>query len=339
MHDASEAGPTADPVADPPVTVVVAVLTYRRNDALAALLPLLVEQCRQLDTDGATASSVLIIDNDADRGAEPIVARVGPPARYVHEEVPGIAAGRARAVEEAAQADLLVFIDDDEVPSAGWLRGLWTAWLSFERPAGVVGRVTPTFYGTSDPWIDAGEFFVRPQRTTGSLVRAASSANLLLDLDVLRRRGLTFDRRLGLAGGEDTMLTRQLTEAGERLVWCHEAQVIDVIPASRMRRRWVLKRAFSHGAVESRVSLRLAAGNRIPLRARLLLDGAGRLISGAAMTAAGTVLRRLPWQARGARLVCRGAGLVVGATGRSVVEYSRDDEGGGPGSGGQVSSR
>ena len=316
-------GPTG-----PELVLVLAVLTYRRNDALAALLPLLVDQCSELTrsssgSPSAIASSVLVVDNDADRGAEPVAADAGPLVRYVHEPVAGIAAGRARALAEAAAADLIVFIDDDELPAPGWLGALVAAWHRYGRPAGVVGRVTPTYGGTSDPWIDAGGFFVRPRRTTGTPVAAASSANLLLDLRVLRRLGIGFDRRLGLAGGEDTMLTRQLTEAGERLVWCHEAEVIDVIPASRMNRRWVLNRAFSHGAVESRVSLALAGGRRPVLRARLLVKGIARALAGSLTAVAGTVLRRVHWQARGYRLACRGAGMVTGATGRVVDEYRR----------------
>ena len=313
--------------------VVVGVLTYRRNDSLAALLPSLVEQCRQLDAIEPTTSSVLVVDNDAERGAEPVVAAAGPLVRFVHEPVAGIAAGRARAVEEAGSqgpaggpdgsADLLVFIDDDEVPADGWLANLVAAWERYDHPAGVVGRVSPTYHGTSDPWIDAGGFFVRPRRVTGTLVAAASSANLLLDLRVLGRLGLGFDRRLGLAGGEDTMLTRQLTGAGERLVWCHEAEVVDIIPEARMSRRWVLNRAYSHGAVESRVSLALAGRRRPVVRARLVLQGAGRAVAGAAMAGAGTVLSRVGWQARGARLACRGAGIVVGAADRVVAEYRR----------------
>ena len=36
------------------------------------------------------------------------------------------------------------------------------------------------------------------------------------------------DATLGLRGGEDTQLTQTLTRAGERLLWCNKAEVIDV---------------------------------------------------------------------------------------------------------------
>src|SRR3954451_9272382 len=178
-------GPPSPP-SDPPTRVVVAVLTYRRLPALTALLPKLVAECRSLDAAYGTASHVLVVDNDQQRAAQPVVAAAGEEVRYVHEPTPGIAAGRARAVEEAAQDDLLVFIDDDEIPGGRWLTHLWEAWNAYSRPAGVVGRVTPTFCGSVDPWIEAGAFFRRKQRRSGTLLAAGSSANLLLDLHVLR---------------------------------------------------------------------------------------------------------------------------------------------------------
>ena len=54
--------------------------------------------------------------------------------RYVHEPAPGISAGRNRALDEAGDADLLSFIDDDEVPRPGWLSALIDTWLP-TRPA------------------------------------------------------------------------------------------------------------------------------------------------------------------------------------------------------------
>ena len=82
-------GPTG-----PELVLVLAVLTYRRNDALAALLPLLVDQCGELTrsssgSPSAIASSVLVVDNDADRGAEPVAADAGPLVRSSTSRSPG----------------------------------------------------------------------------------------------------------------------------------------------------------------------------------------------------------------------------------------------------------
>ncbi|MDX6573696.1 MAG: succinoglycan biosynthesis protein ExoM, partial [Gaiellales bacterium] len=80
--------------------VVVAVLTYRRVDRLARLLPLLVEQADGIGAD------VLVIDNDPEGTAGPLAAQ--HPVHYVHERRPGIAAARNRALAEAGDALALV---------------------------------------------------------------------------------------------------------------------------------------------------------------------------------------------------------------------------------------
>ncbi|SDR75701.1 Glycosyltransferase, GT2 family [Friedmanniella luteola] len=302
--------------------VVVAVLTFRRAEQLGVLLPQLVAQAEELDADGSWSTTVVVVDNDPARSGEPVAAAHAPRVRYVHEEVPGIAAGRARAVAEAGDADALVFIDDDEEPTPGWLARLVGTWHAEGRPAGVVGRVSPTYAGVSDPWVDAGGFFRRRRHATGTEVAAASSANLLLDLRLLRALGLTFDRGLGLRGGEDTLLTQSLTRAGHRLIWCDEAEVVDHIPPSRMDRRWVLRRAFSHGAVASRIELGFAA-RVLPVRARLAVGAVARVAAGLLRALLGRLRGDLGQRARGWRLAAKGAGMLVGALGRDVAEYRR----------------
>ena len=304
------------------IEVVVAVLTYRRTDHLAQLLPALVQQCAELAASGQHRASILVVDNDPAASARPVTDPHRPRVCYVHETEAGIAAGRARALREASGADALVFIDDDERPTPGWLHHLVLAWVQQDRPAGVVGRVSPTYAGEIDPWITAGGFFLRRRYRSGTPVGAASSANLLLDVALLQRLGLTFDRRLGLRGGEDTLLTRSLTRGGHQLLWCDEAEVIDLIPDERMERRWVLRRAFSHGVAASRVELALTTRPNVA-RLRLGAAGALRVLAGAGRVGLGKLRRRLVDQARGWRLIYRGAGLAVGAAGHDLAEYRR----------------
>lgn len=303
--------------------VVVAVLTYARPVQLAALVPELVDQTRRVSRDPRWNTEVLVVDNSPDGSAAGTVRQSRERVRYVHEPIPGIAVARARAISEATAADVLIFIDDDETPTEGWLASLLTAWLEHDQPAGVAGKVTPVYTGQMDPWIAAGGFFVRPRRTTGDLVSAASSANLLLDLAVLRRLGLTFDRQLALGGGEDTLLTTSLTRRGHRIVWCDEAEVIDHIPASRMSRRWVLRRAYHHGAVASGVEMALAKRSRKRTTVRAVGRGMGRVVIGALLALGGYLTLNMRSQARGLRLCCRGAGLMRGLFGQRPSEYAR----------------
>jgi succinoglycan biosynthesis protein ExoM len=300
--------------------LVVAVLTYRRPDELAELLPLLAAQAAA----GPARADVLVVDNDPDAGAADVVRAAGlPGVRYVHEPDPGIAAARNRALTESADADLLVFIDDDERPSERWLAQLVA---TYERTgaAGVVGPVVSEFVGTPHPWVAAGRFFDRRRLPTGAAVDVAATNNLLLDLHQVRAAGVTFDRRYGLSGGSDSLFTLRLTRAGLRLVWCDEAVVVDRVPAERSTPRWVLARAFRMGNGWSRVSLELTPPvASAATRAGLAGAGVARLAGGAARWGTGALLRRTDLRARGARTLARGAGLVAGAAGFVYAEYRR----------------
>ncbi|WP_344467134.1 glycosyltransferase family A protein [Cellulomonas aerilata] len=301
-------------------SVTVAVLTYRRPGDLAAVLPALDQQARTLDP----PAGVLVVDNDPDGGARTTVVDHGSDlVRYVHEPEPGIAAARNRALTEAG-TDLLVFIDDDERPSEHWLVDLVRTYL-VDRPAAVVGPVVSEYERDPDAWVAAGRFFDRRRLPTGTTVELAATNNLLLDLAQVRREGLTFDLGLGITGGSDTLFTRQLTRAGGRLVWCDSALVVDVVPASRLSREWVLRRAFRSGNSWSHTSLLLAASprERAVQRAVLTTRGTIRVVAGAARAGVGAVTGSLPHRVRGVRTVARGAGLVAGAWGSVYSEYRR----------------
>ncbi|GIG38658.1 glycosyltransferase family 2 protein [Cellulomonas phragmiteti] len=299
-------------------TVTVAVLTYRRPADLTSVLPLLRDQ---LPAEGA---EVLVVDNDPDGGARPLVEGVGDArVRYVHEPVPGIAAARNRALETST-ADVLVFIDDDERPSPAWLASL-LAVHEREGCAAVVGPVVSEYEIEPDPWIRDGGFFERRRPSTGTVVEAAATNNLLLDMAVVRRLALRFDARYGLTGGSDTLFTRALTAAGERIVWCAEAPVVDVVPRSRLTRRWVLQKALRSGNSWSRTSLELAGSvpDAVVVRFGLLGRGLLRIAGGAARLLLGVVLRDRRHEARGARVLARGIGLTSGACGWTYTEYRR----------------
>ena len=304
----------------PRLSVAVCVLTYRRPADLAALLPMLV---RQLAAPAFTAT-VIVIDNDPVGSAREITATFGEAVRYVHEPTPGIAAARNRALDEAAGADLLVFLDDDERPGEDWLDLMVATYLQ-DRPPGVVGPVISEYDVEPEAWVLAGRFFDRLRRPTGSRVQFAATNNLLLDVAVLRKTGVRFDVRFGLSGGSDTLFTRSLTRAAGPLVWCDEAVVVDRVPAARVARGWVLRRAFRSGNSWSRTTVELADSGVDRLRRRLQLVGVAgiRLAGGGARWLLGTLIRSMSLQARGARTLARGAGMAVGVVGYTYSEYRR----------------
>lgn len=303
--------------------VVIGVLTYRRPDLLASLLPVLGKQLADMGTPPA-GSTVLVVDNDPDASARGVCSGLAG-VTYAHEPTPGIAAARQRAIEASPSDALLVFIDDDETPAAAWLLHLVSTWLHHGRPAGVAGRVVPAYQADPDPWIVAGGFFVRRSLPTGTRVQAAGAGNLLLDLAQVAELGLSFDATLGLRGGEDTLFTRQLTHRGGILLWCEEAQASDIVPEDRANRRWVLQRAFSHAGAAARVDLSLAStpAAHALTRLRLVAGGVARVPLAGALYLRGVVRGSERDRARAPWLLARGTGLAAGGIGYSLQEYRR----------------
>jgi glycosyltransferase involved in cell wall biosynthesis len=304
-----------------PKTLTIAVLTYRRPDDLAAVLPLLVEQAASVGA--AFSVRVLVVDNDPEASARGAVFDFGEGVEYVHEAEPGIAAARNRALAESAGSRLLVFIDDDERPSERWLREI-TALVDASGVRAVVGPVVSEYQVEPDPWIVAGGFFERRRLADRTEVEVAATNNLLIDLAWVREVGLGFDPALGISGGEDTLFTRGIVAHGGRILWAARALVTDVVPAERLTRRWVLQRAFSSGNSWSSTALRSAGHGLQPrLRAALTAKGLTRVAGGVARLAFGLVGRSVRSRARGMRTLCRGAGMIAGAWGYGYLEYRR----------------
>ncbi|WP_425320929.1 glycosyltransferase family 2 protein [Actinomyces bowdenii] len=328
--DAGDAVKAADGVG-----LTIAMLTYRRNTYLEEVLPLLVAQARSVAP--RARARVLIVDNDPDAGGRRVVAaaRAQAPGMidYVHEPAPGIVAGRNRALSESADSDLLVFIDDDEIPGPGWLEALLRTWRA-RGCAAVTGPTPPSFEAEPDGWVRASGAFDSWSAADGAQVRSADTGNLLLDLSAVRAMGLRFDPRYGLTGGEDSLFTRQLTLGGGRIVFAAEAVVTKRVPAARARRAWVLQRAYRSGSSWARVRIDTAAGHRpgsrLGLRAAYAAKGAAK----AGVDGARGLVARLRGdtaaQARHETSSRGGLGMVVGAWGLQVREYGRPRAGSAP---------
>lgn len=303
------------------VSVTVAIATYRRPELLAGVLPRILAQVDALEW----PCDVVVVDNDPAGSANAVVESLAEPrVRYVAEPRPGLAAARNAALDAAAASRVLVFIDDDGIPEPGWLERLVTTWLTHHAD-GVAGPAIRQVPPGTEAWVRASRFFERTPRTTGTHVQGAATNNLLLDLESLRRRGLRFDVRFGLTGGEDTMLTRSLTSRGGVIVWCEEAVVGDPVPPERATRAWVLKREYRMASTWSRVHLALADAGWPRARQGLSLTrtGLGLLARGAGRRVVGTVRRSLGTRALGERDLAKGRGVFAGLVGRRVEEYGR----------------
>ncbi len=173
-----------------------------------------------------------------------------PGARILVEAEPqlGIPFARNKALDLAlaAHCDYLSFIDDDETVDRSWLVQLHQALK--KRDLDLVGGPVRTLPPETDlpvlrRMIASGlinrarriEIAARV-RTKNKLDHTVSivTNNWLVRLDFLRRTGIRFDEGLGLSGGSDIAIFREIRTAGGKTGWAPDAIVYEEIPPDRL---------------------------------------------------------------------------------------------------------
>lgn len=225
------------------VEATVCIATHRRPQGLERLLASLVDQ------EGAPPFDVVVIDNDAQGSAAPIVARFAAALAITYQVEPtrGLARVRNRAVA-AATGTFIAFIDDDEWAAPDWLAALHRRARELAADV-VIGPVQVIFDEATPPEIrTCGVFDPAPvgdgervpwwfTRTGNAYVRRAA----------LARQPGPFSEAFNLTGGEDVDLFRRMIAAGAVIVAVHDAVVHEYRPSARANFRWLMRRAARDG--------------------------------------------------------------------------------------------
>lgn len=227
--------------------ISVCICTFKRTKLLRQLLERLDNQ----RTDGLFTYSVVVADNDSLRSAQHVVAAFSSSfhvhATYCCESQQNIALARNKALQHA-EGDFIAFIDDDEFPADDWLFNLFKTCVTYGVD-GVLGPVKPDFEYDPPAWVKKGRFFDRPTFDTGYSVNwdESRTGNVLFKRDILNAVDTPFRSEFDTAG-EDVDFFRRMMEKGCTFVWCNEAVVHEVVPASRCNRSYLLKRALLRGS-------------------------------------------------------------------------------------------
>lgn len=306
--------------------VTLCAATYQRPEGLSRLLKAIAEL--RLKDCGDVDVAVVIVDNTSTGDAAEIVQRFAEdypwPLHYLNEKRRGITFARNAALAKAGamESDAVAFIDDDEYPDAKWLEALLLRWRN-SGAAAVLGAVLPVFPSGTPDWIVSGRFFETHSFEDGASLDDAHTANVLIDLQALRRHGLVFDHRYALTGGEDTMLFRGLLDAGERIVYAADAVVFETVPRSRASLGWLMKRWYRTGNIEAALFRRSDEGS-LRLRIANLLRGLLRIGAGGGLFLANLMVLGFGRRERIVRplyTLCRGFGILASTLGRDYREY------------------
>lgn len=230
----------------------IAISTCDRHAMLRQLLETIAGQ------DAHRVCPILIADNGADP-AEPVVAEFRDRLRISYRRVPeaGVSPSRNATLAMAREAGVafLALIDDDELPSPGWVPGLVRT--AHEAQADLVyGDVYPIYLAPPPKWVEAGEVFVKTNNR--------GSENTLLRMSsVPADPAEWFSPDFALSGGSDFEFVTRMVAQGAREARNGPAAVHEQIPASRMTFRYAFRRGMAYGMTaaklgRSRTGLRLA---------------------------------------------------------------------------------
>ena len=253
---------------------MIAVCTARTPEAIAECVSALARQ--------APADDLLLVPS----GLPPALVdahRRTFPGSVDAEPRPGLSLARNRALDAAAGAEVLAFVDDDAVVEEGWLDALRDAWrVAPPDVACIGGPIRPRYAAEPPPWLSDGITHTLTLLDRGMETRdldpdaeAVYGANISFRVEPLKRVG-GFEPRLGHSGeriffGEEDAAQRALVRLGLRVRYAPGPAVRHVIPPERLTRRSFLRRRFAYG-----VALGLRGGReRRPALRQALVSAAG----------------------------------------------------------------
>lgn len=235
------------------VRIDVCICTYQRSSSLQALLHSLAAQ------QDAPAFRVLLVDNNPlpqeQQVATTLASQLRLPLDYVHAPAANIALARNACLEHA-RAELLAFVDDDQLAHPHWLARLNTCLHNHDV---VFGPVRARHAANSPRWLRLGGFHDK-QVSTGRDGKVCGNSGYTAN--VLLRRAclgtLQFDLELGQSGGEDTVFFACLEARAARLGFCADALMEEPVDPRRCRLGWLWRR--SYGAGQAHVQALRACG-------------------------------------------------------------------------------
>jgi succinoglycan biosynthesis protein ExoM len=245
-------------------TLTVAFCTYKRADRLEKLINALRAQVCPVPFD------ILAINNNSPDNTLEVLnllaAENGAPLRFVTESAQGIVPARNRAIQEALASDIMVFIDDDELPQPGLLNAAYDAIVN-EQAECVGGRVDVDFTPYGRPaWLEDDVLGFLAEVKHGDKpfwITDASTpiwtANIAYDMRLFREDpSLRFDQRYNregndVGGGEDAMMFQTMLARGIKIRYRPDMVVSHFVEQWRLKRGYFIKLHYRAGYRQGKV--------------------------------------------------------------------------------------
>lgn len=230
--------------------IAVGIITCMRPKGLRKILESVAAQ----DVPEGYALSAVVADNDLTGQNREVVEQVqrdtGLPIHFVEEPVRGIPAARNATVRAVLEHgfDAMIFVDDDEEVTPGWLKAL----VAMQEESGadvVTGPVLGVLPEGSPAWaVKSGIYDLAPDYARAKRMNVAYTGNTLVKRALLEDLGPSFSMKFRYTGGSDFHYFTMAYRKGYTIIWCPEAVIKEEVPLSRITLGWQLKRGYRSGA-------------------------------------------------------------------------------------------
>ena len=236
----------------------IIICTMRRDTFLRELLGALVQQRSET---GSIDFEIVVVDNDLAASARDAVTGF-PGVRYVHEARAGVSYARNAGVAHA-HADVVLFLDDDQLVGPTFVRDLIGGW--HRRPTyqrGLRLRLEVAFEVGARPIAEQSRHLTNlASQDYAPVARGAfGTGGLIVERAVLCCDDEPFRPELGISGGEDTDFFLRASERGYHFGHLVSVAVTERVTADRARLPYQLARQFRSGQLDA--ALDLAAAER-----------------------------------------------------------------------------
>jgi glycosyltransferase involved in cell wall biosynthesis len=241
--------------------ISVIVATHNRRELLERTVSALKAQ-----EYAAGQLEIVVVDNASTDGSPDAVARLarqagGHPVRLLHESRPGKSYAVNTGVAQAS-GDLLLFTDDDVLPSPGWAAAIASA-MEETGADFCAGRIQPLWGAEPPAWLSPALYGVLAIPDNGphrALIRRGVNEHLMpIGANMAVRRqvldGLGGWRpELGklqqtLRSGEDHEFFLRMLHAGLTGVYEPRALVAHLVPADRLQKRYFVRWLHDNGQI------------------------------------------------------------------------------------------
>ncbi|MEY8800918.1 glycosyltransferase family 2 protein [Leisingera sp. XS_AS12] len=271
----------------------VALCTFRRASVCSTLASLATQRLPE-----GVQMRIIIADNDETDSARSRIdcasAALQLPLLYLHAPARNISIAR-NACLEAADADWIAFLDDDEQAEPDWLAQLLDCALS-SRADAVFGPALAEYGPQAPDWMRRQDHHSNHPVRQGSRVETGHTCNALLRWKSTPWQTQRFDPARGKSGGEDTEFFFRLHRSGARFDICPQAVVRETVSPERLEMFWLLQRKYRAGQSHA------ARSQTLPQRAALAASATCKMLfcAAAALVTAWSAYQRNFWLLRAA---------------------------------------